>query len=39
MILVTIEEVLEMVGIYAFIYGLLSHLTAAGHPFKMGLVK
>ena len=39
MILVTIEEILEMVGIYAFIYGLLSYLTAEGHPYKMALVK
>ena len=39
MILVTIEEILEMVGIYGFIYGLLSHLTAEGRPLKLSLVK
>ena len=39
MALVTIEEILEMVGIYAFIYGLLSHLTAEGRPLNMALVK
>ena len=39
MVLVTIEEILEMVGIFGFIYGLLSHLTAEGLPLKMSLVK
>jgi len=37
--LVTVEEILEITGIYAFIYGLLGYLTAEGHPFKMSLVK
>ncbi len=32
MVLVTIEETLEMVGIFGFIYGLLSQLTAEGRP-------
>ncbi len=39
MVLVTVEEILEMVGIYGFIHGLLSHLTAEGRPLKMSLVK
>ena len=39
MVLVTIEEILEMVGIFGFIYGLLNHLTAEGRPLKMSLVK
>ena len=39
MVLVTVEEILEMVGILGFIYGLLNHLTAEGRPLKMSLVK
>ncbi len=39
MILVTIEEILEIIGIYGFIYGLLSHLTAEGRPLKLSLVR
>ena len=39
MALVTVEEFLEIIGIYAFVYGLLGHLTAEGRPLKMSLVK
>ncbi len=39
MVLVTVEEILEMVGILWFIYGLLNHLTAEGRPLKMSLMK
>ena len=39
MVLVTIEEILEMVGILAFIYGLLGYITAEARPLKVSLVK
>lgn len=38
MILVTIEETLEMAGIYAFIYGVLGYLVAEGRSVKLSLV-
>jgi hypothetical protein len=39
MILVTIEEILEMAGIFAFIYGLLGYLLVEGRPVRMSLVR
>ncbi len=39
MALVTIEEFLEIVGIYAFIYGLLDYLTGDGRSVDLSLAK
>jgi hypothetical protein len=39
MVLVTIEEILEMVGILAFIYGILDYMTSEGRRANVSLVK
>ena len=39
MALVTVEEIMEITGIFAFVYGLLAYMTASGHPLKLALAK